>query len=81
MKTEAVVKLVGQKVKVYFGERDQRFPCIGKFVMLPDGKELQRKGMVRFVNDKYSSIWNDDAPCVAYAKIFKTEDFTQIKIV
>lgn len=67
-----------QKVKVIFGERDQRYPMIGKFVYLNDSQYLLDKGMVRFVNQSKLDFWNDEQPNVGLTKIYKTSDFSQL---
>lgn len=78
MTTDQVLLKGPQKVKVIFGERDQRYPMIGRFVYLNDSQYLLDKGMVRFVNQSKLDFWNDAQPNVGLTKIYKTSDFTQL---
>lgn len=68
-------------VKVYFGQRDTRFPMMGKFVACNDAKDLQRKGMARFVNSSRLDYWSDEQPMIGLTKIYVLKDFSQFKIV
>lgn len=66
-------------VKVVFGAHDQRYPMIGKIVNLKDAEHLKRKGMVRFVSQKFLDNW--DGTSVALTRIFCVSDFSQIKVL
>lgn len=68
------------KVKVIFGKHDTRFPMIGKFVQLYDSAELQKKGMVRFVNQSRLEYF-ENTPNVGLTRIYSTVDFAQIRDV
>lgn len=83
MTIQQILKLVPENgsskmVKVYFKERDNRQPMVGKFVMMRDGKELARKNMVRFVANSRTDYWSDKAPQVGLTKLFVVTDFSQL---
>jgi len=76
-----------EQVKVYFKEHDQHDPMIGKFVQLSDSADLERKGMVRFVNAGKEDIFEISKDFTGgighnmHTRIFEARLFTQIRYV
>lgn len=67
-----------KKARVYFTS-STRAPLFGKFVRLGDAKELESKGMVRFVID-YKIDDFDETKHVMNTRIFVIEAFSDIKV-
>lgn len=67
-----------KKARVYFTLLT-RAPLFGKFVCLGDAKELEQKGMVRFVTE-YKVEDFDQSPNVWYTRIFAIDSFADIKL-
>lgn len=78
MEMQQLESKIGQKVKIIFKERDQRYPMIGKLVAMTDHKSLTSKGMVRFVNQTKLDYWDDTNPSVGLTKIYVVKDFSQV---
>ena len=72
------------KVKVYF-RLETRTPLYGKFVILPDGDDLRRKGMYRFVNEpvveKFDERERDNCERSNYTRILTLDSILLVKEV
>jgi len=77
MKIEQVIKMVDENVKVYFKPHDKRYPMIGKFVYLQDGKHLESKKMIRFIREDRIEDW--DGTSVYPTSIYVVTDFKMIE--
>lgn len=70
---------LGNKVKIYFGEKDQRFPQMGTIVKSDDFEYLSSKGMFRFLNHSKEHEFNGSTYSMnILSKIYRASDITQI---
>lgn len=81
MTVKSLEKKIGKVVKVIFKEHDSRYPMIGKIVLCKDAVELEKKGMVRFVSQKYFEFWEDENPQIGMTRIYVTADFSQVNVM
>lgn len=72
---DAILHSIEESVhaRVYF-RNDWRPPMYGTFLALSDHDELEKKGLVRFLDNKY------DPADIKSAKIFGVHTFSMIKI-
>lgn len=68
-------------VKVTFKDHDPRFTMIGKFIDFRDAAELEKKNMVRFVNQSRIEFYNAEEPSINLSRIYKADDFRLIQPV
>jgi hypothetical protein len=64
-------------VRVYFKDQS-RSPQYGKFVSLEDSKELELKGLVRFVPESKIE-WFDNTGYIVYTRLMSIENFSFFK--
>lgn len=69
------------KVKIYFGLRGERTPCIGMFFKFKDHNELERKNMVRFIHLSKLDHFDVKNPQIALSVIFTASAIESLTIV
>lgn len=68
-------------VKLVFGAHDPRTPIIGKFIDFQDSKDLERKNMVRFIDQSRLDFYTPEKPSIALSRIYVVSDFSQVIIL